>query len=523
MKRKCTTDQSGKKRPSSSTVVRAQRGNERSRTPLITLLLCSSFLITALTAAVPHGYTVLQHRHHADLQSLPLTNVHDCTDKGQFLDGTLQVTGFYEQLLASKEVGKFVGVAPTNTEYNIVHIAPDTVVTAKGADAVNNYFVHSDPTAPANTAALKLQLSPSYIYYGALPSLEMKLPFWSNWYVGAQVPVVDCRTNVHRAEKQAISSNPGELLNYFAGTYASEASTHRQEKIGHVLFDATLKQQSGTPHIDVWLRKELWTFPRLAIHGKALLTVPLIEPASDKYLHGPTLGSNGHWAVGGELQSVVKIWEKYGKAVQLHLGGQARYVLGAKESRVMPLATSVVAHPFGHYALLTHITQAADEPLIPAVNRLSKKVTVTPGLQYELKASLRYRTTRWQIEAGYTFAHDDAEKLSSFKWEDDTYRLAGSAYNTTQSYAAQTGVGSAFVQVALQDGSSHTFLQKTDLAPARAGHPERELHTAWGQIVYHVKNKYAPLSFHAGIAGTASGSSFVGHAFSAWGGLQLRI
>lgn len=495
----------------------------RARTAFMALLLCSSFLMSTITAAVPHGYTVLHHRHHADLLTLPLTRVNSSTEKGQFLDAALHVTGFYEQLLASKEVGKFIGVAPTNTEYNIVHIAPDTVVAAKGADAVNNYFVHSDPTAPANTAALKLQLSPSYIYYGALPSFEMKLPFWSNWYVGAQLPLVDCRTNVHRAQKQAASSNPGELLNYFAGTYASEASTHRQEKIGHGIFDATLKQQSGTPQLDLWLRKELWTLPRLALHGKLHASIPLIEPASNRYLHGPTLGRNGHAAIGGELRGVVTLWEKYGKAVQLRLGAQAQYVLGAKESRVMPLSTDLVAHPFGHYVLLTHITQAADEPLMPAVNRLSKRVMVTPGLQYELSASLGYRTTRWECEAGYTFAHDSAETLSAFKWDDDTYRLAGSAYNTTQSYAAQTGVANAFVQVALQDGSNHTFLQKTDLAPARASHPVRELHTAWGQLVYHVKNKYAPLSFHMGIAGTASGSSFVGHALSAWGGLQLRI
>ncbi|MGD1997767.1 MAG: hypothetical protein PVJ92_02515 [Candidatus Dependentiae bacterium] len=479
--------------------------------------------MTIASAAAPHGYTVLHHRHHADLRTLPLTNVHDGTEKGEFLDGTLQVTGFYEQLLTSKKVGKFLGVAPTNTEYNLVHIAPDTVVAAKGADAINNHFVHADPTAPANTAAVKLQLSPSYIYYGALPSLDLKLPFWSNWYVGAQLPVADCRTNVHRAEKQASSSNPGELLNYFAGTYASEASTHRQEKIGTGIFDATLKQQSGMPHVDVWLRKELFTWPRLAIHGKALLTVPLIEPAGATHLHGPTLGSNGHWAASGQLRAVIKVWEKYSKAVELHAGADLRYVLGAKEQRIMPLSTDVVAHPFGHYALLTHVTHAANEPLVPAINRLTKKVMVTPGLQYEMHSSLRYRTLRWQLEAGYTFVHEAAESLGSFKWEDDTYRLAGSTYNTTQSYAAQTGVGNAFTAVALQNGSSHTFLQKTDLAPARAGHPERELHTMWGQIVYRVKNKYAPLSFHAGIAGTASGSSFVGHALSAWGGIQLRL
>ena len=397
------------------------------------LLLCSSFLISTATAAIPHGHTALYHRHLADMHGTPMAHLTPHIDKGQLLDGTIQVSGFYEQLLASKEVGKFLGVAPTNTEYNLVHIAPDTVVTAKGADAINNYFVHSDPTAPANTASTKLQLSPAYSYYGALVTADMHLPFWSGWYVGAQLPVVDCRTHMHRAQKQGGAGNAGELLNYFAGVYGSEASTHRQEKIAYGLFDNTRKQQSGAPHLTTWLRKQLLSFPRAAVSGRLLVTVPFDGPASARQLAGPTLGSNGHWTLGGELSSEVKLWNKGGKRVDLLLRGQLRYVASAKEERTVPLSTTLVAHPFGQYALLTHVTQAAHEALVPAVNRLTQNITVTPGTQYELSGGLRYSSSRWQLEGGYSLQHESAETLGSFKWLDDTYRLAGSAYNTTSS------------------------------------------------------------------------------------------
>ena len=113
---------------------------------LITLLIPA-----CLHASTPHGYTHLHFNAHHELYTGPAHNHHHLHNgAAPLLDGTLRITGFYEQMLAHSDTGRFIGVQPNNTEYNLVHINTAATVAAKHADAPNNFFIHADPGSANN-------------------------------------------------------------------------------------------------------------------------------------------------------------------------------------------------------------------------------------------------------------------------------------------------------------------------------------------------------------------------------------
>jgi len=482
-------------------------------------------MITVTTMLSPLArHTYLSHPKHHDLRtgllSFPLTPSPQHTSS--LLNSSLQVSGFYEQIWHSRTVGALLSNAPSTATYNFVRIGTSASVTAGTADAVNNYFVHNDP-AVANTLSTQLSIAPSYHCYGALFTYDQYVPLFSGFHLGAQLPLVDCRTNIHLIEENKTQNSTGELLNYFAGTYSSDTAKRAQTALLYVKFDVYEHQLGGASHLDLWMRKRLFSLPRLTLDGRMLLTVPLISPTSGHYLMPSTIGSNGHWIVGADLAAKTLLWGSEENRLMLHARVHGHYVAGTKEKRVIPLLSTRDQSPFGHYALFTNKNSSANDTLVPAANLLAKNISITPGFQYETTGLIEYRHNSVSFLGGYTYAHHTKESLGSFKWTDDTYAIAGSAYDTTQTFAAQELTANALVPITTNSGASHTYVQKADLDKTKAEQLERTLHTFWFQASHHIKIYTGTVSAQVGFAGTVSSSSFHGYPLSVWGSLSLQV
>ena len=110
-----------------------------------------------------------------------------------------------------------------------------------------------------------------------------------------------------------------------------------------------------------------------------------------------------------------------------------------------------------------------------------------------------------------------------FTWADNTYAIAGSAYNTAETFASQLATENALTPIASSLGASHTYLQKADLSTAQALMPATTAHLVWSSLA--CATHLGPLPFHvrAGISGNVAGNSWLGRAFSAWASAQLTF
>ena len=438
------------------------------------------------------------------------------------LDGALRVTGFYEQALKSNDVGRELGFAPADTTYTLAAINSLAVVQSEQAEAVNNYFVHATP-GTNNTLTAALSVAPSRHSYGALLSYEHYIPLFGGWYMGAQVPLVDSRTNLYLTQVNSDLHTPGELLNYFSGAYSSDTAGRKQGKVTKLRFDHYEHSTSNVVQLEVTLRKQLFANSRVSVDVRGEVTIPTSSPVDGSRLYQPTIGTNGHYQVGATATASALAWNGSKRCFGAELRAHAAYRFAREQSRTIPFSSGIEQQPLGHYALLTHTSAAAGDYLTPASEVLTQRCSVAPGMRVEGTSLLIYKHNDWQWLTGYTYAFAEAEAVTAPAWSDQGYAFAGPAYNTALSFAAQSSTSNVVQPIKTSDGSTHDHIIVTDLAPSLAGAPRMHSHTLWIQGSYAFKLALVTCKLNLGAACTVDGSAQVGIPVSAWGGLSLKV
>jgi|GEM_PF-4773093 len=485
------------------------------------IYLLSLFFLPLSTYA---GRTFINQFRHHDVQTGALcygTHTHGESIAPLF-DGSLRVTGFYEQMLQSKTVGSVLGYAQPNARHNFALINTQAVVSSEQADAVNNFFVHAD-TSTNNTLSTAISMAPSTHSYGAIVSYEHYIPLLSSWYVGIQLPLVESRRKLNLSFPDAPLYTPGELLNYFGGAYGSDTAGRAQEKVEHLIFDMHEAEKSGPGQVQLTLRKHLYKNSRITVDIRGECIIPLMSPATTSLLYAPTIGTNGHYQVGATATASFLGWNGTSHCFGAEVRAHAAYCFGCYEDRVIPFGTHIAQHPLGHYALLTHVASRANDKLIPASHVFTQSCLVTPGVQLEGTGACIYKHNDWQWSAGYTYAYADAESVSLPTWSDGGYALAGSQYTTTASYSSQSSSADAIAPITTVDGSTHTNISATDFDATLSGAPQTHAHTMWVQGTYAFKLSALTCYFSMGASCVALASDHVGMPISAWGGLTLKV
>jgi hypothetical protein len=324
--------------------------------------------------------------------------------------------------------------------------------------------------------------------------------------------LADYQNNINLTQVGRTATQPGDLPNYFSGHYYSDATKRAQSNLDYNRFNVHEQQRGGTSQIDVWGRRQFFSNNRFKLNGTVHVTIPTISPVVAQNLYAPTMGSNGHWVAGMQLHTNIEAWRRDDNCITVDLSGYASYSLAEKEERVLGISSALTVAPFGHYALLTHASATANTALVPAANLLRKNITVTPGASYELTGSTTWHGEKWRITVGHTYYTHNAESAGSFKWNDDTYAIAGAAYDTSQAFDV-----SNVDDLTDAIGTTHTYLQRTDLDVNKALLPSYHLHTSWTQVSYATTLGSIPITLRAGAASSLAGSGWQAHPLSAWG------
>lgn len=172
-----------------------------------------------------------------------------------------------------------------------------------------------------------------------------------------------------------------------------------------------------------------WISDRLIYALSFEIIMPTNSRPRSRELFEARLGTQGHWAIGLHEDLQALAWRSSSHKQALWLNAHARwlYLFKASERRILGLCSSRKrCLDWGHYQLIGHLGL----PLVsPAANTLAQTVSITPGNQLELMASLRYTNNSWTITAGYDLWVKQKERICRQQtWCNGRYGFPSSSF-----------------------------------------------------------------------------------------------
>lgn len=266
------------------------------------------------------------------------------------------------------------------------------------------------------------------------------------------------------------------------------SSTHNQgalEAFQNPLWDvgivsATNLEQSGSDDVQVKCGKNwLWDDEN---HGGiyAVTTIPTGEEGNERFLFSPIVGSR-HASLGVGATFDVGRWIADEQFLNLMIDGSYRYFFSASEKRSFDLSKNGNWSRYMQLVTFEHPT----EPF-PAINVLTRDVTVRPNSRLQLWSAVHYEYYNWNVELGYNYWWRHHETIGDLKFEESVgiWDSAASPKETAISSSnALISNGVKGLRKAPSD-VSFAYLQAADLNLSSAEHPSASTHTVYAAFSY---------------------------------------
>lgn len=372
----------------------------------------------------------------------------------------IQLTGLYQESSDRDDAGRYFLLHDKST-VNI--IATQTSNNAAGDMSDNNlditYLVNYAVLAQSeldtfDNAHFTLGLKPCRKVVGVGLSYHQRFDWaLSGLFLYANAPVVAMQQGVHFALNGQNLSNDEtrlryeEIYSYFVGgrvrsnwdypPYYNEGYPpigRGQTNLTHAKL--TGKQgTAGFSDIDFGLGWAFLDRPKYHMAIAIAATAPAGNKPRGEFAFEPIRGNGGHWGLGGNLDGWYRLYKGKSQDLRFNLRAEVRYLFKSGETRTLGLKNRV----WGQYYLLGHDLGAAYNPdttitqKIPAANVLTRKVDVTPGVQFDGTASLVYTNGGWSLDLGWNpYARESESVKLRGTFPDNTYAVASRAFNTAK-------------------------------------------------------------------------------------------
>jgi hypothetical protein len=411
-------------------------------------LLVGLLLLPLLcTPAQPKSYTnktFMMPRSVLDNLPLQVSSWHTQVmkqDKNKFA-GSIQAVGFYQASDNKSNLGKYFGYYAKQEEKKRDYISVAPLTDPNNIDFTSDdipvIYIYHDPDLNPTIFGGQIKFKPSQEVYG------VRLDYYQNlhsFYFKVDLPIVEVKNsmgvskmgNVPLTSLFGVPTSFYNLFDYFEGDIENlnnQASPNQaQKKLTHAKFGDT-QDKSGVADINVSLG---YTFlnKRSCRAGLGVnVTIPTGNEAHGEWLFEPILGNGKHWGLGCELDSKLRLWDEgtgSRDAIDFLFFANLKYLFDNTEHRTLGLLDNEGNKiKFGQYYLAG---KKGELPVFPLANVLTRKVSVDPGLQFEMLAGLAFSANNVTFDLGYNMFVKNCEDVHlKEKWEEDTYAIAHPGY-----------------------------------------------------------------------------------------------
>ncbi len=418
--------------------------------------------------------------------------------------GHLQVVGFYYGSSNDGEIGKYFGIK-NKSSFDLTAGEATANESAVTNDVDLLYFLHDQANAgyTVDTKAT-ISLDPEHDAYGARFDYYQNLDcLLKGLFLKANLPVVcvenDAKLSVNNPTLPTAAGNitadqlKTNLINFFRGDAVTPSTTNptynAQDKLTNALYKGR-QSETGVADIDValgykFLNKENY-YASLAL----AITIPTGNDADGVYMFEPIVGNGQHFGLGGNFEGMVKVWGDCDQNIKLHLKVNYRYLFEHSEHRTLGIKnTAGTVRNWGHYYLLAPCNTAGTATVagnfIPAANKTTLNVDVTPGSQLDGILGFAYNNGGFTFDLGYNLYVREAEDVHLKDTIATPFALAGrNARADGTTLTVDTGTKAP--------------LNNDSLVLAVAETPSQATHSIYGGFGYIFKEWEYPLQLRIG-------------------------
>ncbi len=460
--------------------------------------LMKSLLVTAMALSAAHvsahtNKTYLAPRpvgQNLAMETVAFNEMVGNKDEGRF-GGNLQVTGFYSQSTDKHDNGQYFGIKNKNSF--TAQTETDANKTAFPADLDASLLVHD--SAAANFTDLNtITLNPSQTMFGARFDYHQDLAkLVDGLYFRVKLPVVNIKNNMGLAVANGTSpADATSINNFLTGNFTALAIANANAELA--LTNAQMDgDNSKTTLADLevilgyaFLDKECY---------KAAINLGLVVPTGNKaegiHAFEPVSGNGGHWALGGGLDFVARVWGDEHQNIKFNAALDYRYAFEAAEKRTLGIVNSNAGQYVSLLPVVTVGTTAKNAAqVIPAANKLTMNVDVTPGSNIDMIAGFSYNHGGLSIDLGYNLNYKEAESVSRKDSVGTSYSLLTSG---TANLSLSSGAGHLWTQSDLVVAFTDALIDA-----GVAATPSALTNKVYGQVGYIFKDMEFPVMLAAG-------------------------
>lgn len=520
--------------------------------------LMKSILVSALALSAAHVQAATNKTYLAPrpvgqnlaMEVVTFNELVDNKNEDRF-GGNLQVTGFYSQSADKAETGKYFGVNNKNS-----FKAQTGLRATNSVDLDASLMVHDN--AGTINEAVTISLNPSQVVWGARFDYHQDLDkLVDGLYFRAKLPVVKIENDMELSVTSATAAKSAIIAQHLKGTYASNSGVAGTADAQAALTHAKIAgKQSKTTVADFELVLG-YAFLDKDCYRAALnlgLVIPTGNVADGVHAFEAVAGNGGHWAFGAGLEFGARVWGDEQRNIKFNAQLDYRYAFEAAEKRTLGLnginfgqyntvvtAADVAVSENAAHTYTTGTGAATGSNLygagltnslvaIPAANKLTMNVNVTPGSSLDFIAGLAYNHGGFSIDLGYNLNWKEAESVArKDAWTDTSFDYinggapaadtgtglsAGANYGKTTggqiSLVKVDGTGNPVWTVAAGSGNAlaaistaeiatvFTALPSTLVSTSAAATPSAMTNKVYGQVGYIWKNMEFPVMLGAG-------------------------
>lgn len=314
--------------------------------------------------------------------------------------GSLQAYTFYEKTRENDcdDGNEFAGYFLPDCKRSLIVAGDNALTTTRDVRA-------EWLGIPSPTFSGKLTIDPKQKQYGAVFEYHQKLStlmpgsLFENFWISAAMPFVVVKNDINLQQTDVVNSGtvagePSNILEAFNQGdwhYAKLNQEHKRSGISELRFKYGVAF-SPKKHIE--------------INFYSLLSAPIGGKQKADYTFNPFLGNNGHWAVGSGVNFQIPLtYDDASWSFLIFLNAEHQFLIRNKQFRTFDLK----GKPWSRYLLLNSADGLSVN--VPAVNVLTRRVTVRPDSFVDFSTGLRVTNDGIEVEVGYDLWAHRTERL----------------------------------------------------------------------------------------------------------------
>lgn len=276
----------------------------------------------------------------------------------------------------------------------------------------------------------------------------------------------DVQVRYDGTNSTALLSDPTKsysAADFFAGRVEQTVNPYKQQKLQKMKINGK-RSKTGVADVTTGITWRMHSSERADCAVRCFCVIPTSNVPTGEYMYEPTLGNNGHWGVGGALDTLVTLYadEEY----RLYAGAslEAMYLFSGQEERTVGYIYNTGRLDFVWYAL------GGQEGVVgtfPLANLLTQKVAVRPGAQVKGTMNFQLWNDTFGVSCAYTAQARAQEHIKVKHWPTGNYAVTKNNYNSNNAFSVvDNGLG-----------AGNPLINAASIYPDAAASSEALMHT----------------------------------------------